>query len=117
LFANLCQEFRSEALRPVVAAVFSLLRTKKFSPRLQCDTGYFLNALRSVRLTRGGFLRHCLACGRALQNCVRRASQLTHNLQTTANSRTAREAAQAREAPGGRAPIRAGFISASEDEP
>src|ERR1700730_4702996 len=104
-------------MRPAAAAGFALLPSKNFSPCLQCDTGHFQNALRSVRLTRGGFLRHCLACGRALQNCVRRASQLTHNLQTTANSRTTREAAQAREAPGGRAPIRAGFISASEDEP
>jgi hypothetical protein len=89
---------RREAMRPAAATDFSLFRRKFFSPRLQCDTGHFQNALRSARLTRGGFLRHCLACGRALQNCVRRASQLTHNLQTTANSQTTREAAPAREA-------------------
>jgi hypothetical protein len=42
-----------------------------------------------------------------------------HHRQSPANSRTTREAAPAREAftPGGCAPIRAGFISASEDEP
>jgi hypothetical protein len=93
---------------------------KNFPPKIQHDTESFQNALRSARLTRGGFLRHCLACGRALANCVRRASQLSIIVnQSTANSRTTREAAPAREAftPGGRAPIRAVFISASEDQP
>jgi len=52
-------------------------RTKNFPPRIQCDTGNFQGGLCSVHLTRGGFLRHCLACGRALQNCVRRASHLS----------------------------------------
>jgi hypothetical protein len=85
-------------MRPAAAVGFAHLRPKFFSPRLQCDTGLFQNTRRFVCLTRGGFLRHCLACGRALQNCVRRASQLTHNLQTTANSRTMREAAPACEA-------------------
>jgi hypothetical protein len=54
----------------------ALVHQKSFSPRIQCDTESFQDGLRSARLTRGGFLRHCLACGRALQNCVRRASQL-----------------------------------------
>jgi hypothetical protein len=79
------QKIRSEAMRPVAATDFSLLPSKIFSPHLQCDKGHFRNALRAVRLTRSGFLRHCLACGRALPNCVRRASQLPtidHHQQT-----------------------------------
>jgi hypothetical protein len=50
---------------------------KSFSPQIQSDTESFQNEFRSMHLTRGGFLRHCLACGRALANCVRRASQLS----------------------------------------
>jgi hypothetical protein len=104
-------------MRPAAAGGFALLSSKNFSPRLQCDTGHFQNALRSARLTRSGFLRHCLACGRALQNCVRRASQLStivHHKQT--RERRARPPGRVKRL-GGRARIRAGFISASEDEP
>jgi hypothetical protein len=76
-------------MQPVAATDFSLLPSKNFSPRIQCDRGHFQNALRSLRLTGSGFLRHCLACGRALPNCVRRASQL---LAISINSKLANDA-------------------------
>jgi hypothetical protein len=96
-----------------------LSRQKIFSPRIQYDTESFQKALRSARLTRGGFLRHCLACGRALANCVRRASQLStivHQQQT--RERRARPYRRVKHSPpGGCVRIRAVFIITSEDEP
>jgi hypothetical protein len=76
-------------MRPASAVDLCLCLAKNFPPKIQRDTESFQNEPRSARLTRGGFLRHCLACGRALQNCVRRASQLS---KSSINSKLANDA-------------------------
>jgi hypothetical protein len=117
-----CESFtqiRSEAMRPVAAAGFAAQPSKNFfaadstryrtfserAPIRALDARWFFAALPRVRARLGEL----------------RAARLAtlHKHRSTANSRTTREAAQAREAFTARRPRAhsCGFISASEDEP
>jgi len=58
---------------------FVALNNKIFSPPHQQHMTSFQIGGVIARLTAGSNLAHCLACRRALQNCVRRFHTIKHN--------------------------------------
>jgi hypothetical protein len=113
------QIFASAALPPVAAADFMLSPSKNYFAANSTRYRKFSQQA-PIRALDGRWFFAALPRVRARLAEVRAARLATpHNHRSTANSRTTREAARRvkHSPPRGRAPIRAGFISASEDEP